>query len=121
MVGDKRDAETALSGLVQSEREALLAFKEALSKKFGDEFLYLKIFGSRARGENQRPSDLDVLVVMRDSNCEIDQEVIRIAVQIDIKYDVLLDCHITTPSWWQEGLDRELLFYHDVEREGILI
>ncbi|HDN73707.1 MAG TPA: nucleotidyltransferase domain-containing protein, partial [Archaeoglobus sp.] len=45
-------------------RSILKALLEALRKRFGDKLISLVVYGSVARGEFRRDSDLDILVII---------------------------------------------------------
>ncbi len=52
--------------LSKIENEALKEFKEKLSNKLGGEILFVWLFGSKARGDFQKESDIDILVVLKN-------------------------------------------------------
>ena len=54
-----------LPHLTQSERAGLAAFIGRLRHCYGDDLLRVVLFGSKARGDFDDESDLDVLVVVR--------------------------------------------------------
>ena len=54
--------------LNQIEKQALKEFKNQLIKKFGSNLVILKLFGSKARGDFHKESDIDVLVIIKNLN-----------------------------------------------------
>ena len=57
--------ETAIKRTIEPEIAALLAdLKRRLQHRFGDRFVALYLFGSRARGDHDPDSDVDVAVVL---------------------------------------------------------
>jgi len=50
--------------LAEPYRSILKALLEALRKRFGDKLISLVVYGSVARGEFRRDSDLDILVII---------------------------------------------------------
>jgi len=49
-----------------NERAGLAAFLERLRQRYGDDLLRVVLFGSKARGDFDTESDVDVLVVLRE-------------------------------------------------------
>lgn len=126
----------SLEHLHQVERDALHAVKAALAREFGGDFVKLVLFGSRARGQacgwaecpdHVNPddlegfTDLDVVIMLRDASWENHKRARRAMGNIDMDHGVVFDVKYDTPEGWADGLDRELLFYEEVEREGIEI
>ena len=54
-----------LAHLAEHERLALAELVERLRRRYGDDLLRVVLFGSKARGDFDEESDLDVLVVVR--------------------------------------------------------
>jgi predicted nucleotidyltransferase len=53
------------SSLTKKEKQALKLFKKELQKAFPNQLHSLKLFGSKARGDAAKYSDVDVLVVLK--------------------------------------------------------
>jgi len=66
----------------------LMELKGRLQEFYGDSLVKLLLFGSRARGDNEPDSDLDILAVLRISAREVE----RVPYPTDIVMD-LLDRH----------------------------
>ena len=59
--------------------------KENISAKYKiDDF---RIFGSTARGHQNRESDIDIIVVLENVDRLIEEELFDIAYEIELKYD----------------------------------
>lgn len=124
-----------LNHLHRAEREALRELKRALRREFGRELLELSLFGSRARGEGcawsrcrrhgmgdaDRLSDLDVVLLLRDASFDLHLRAQDCVDPLELRYDVCIDMKIFSLEEWQEGLDRELLFYREAERDRVEI
>lgn len=98
-----REKEISLS---ENEKTALFEFKNKLREKLGDNFVQLKLFGSRARGEARPESDIDILVITKELDRKIDDIIIDITCQVCLDYDIYL-----------EMLDFSLEKYHRLQRE----
>jgi len=57
-----------ISTLNKTEQKALKEFKELLNKKYPKDIVSIKLFGSKARGDFHKESDVDVMVVLKNEN-----------------------------------------------------
>ena len=59
--------------LSTEEKSALMQFKADLEQALGSQLIELKLFGSKARGDDQPDSDIDVLVIVATDDSHIRQ------------------------------------------------
>jgi predicted nucleotidyltransferase len=116
----------AAKHLIEPEITALLAeLKRRLERRFGERFVALYLFGSRARGDHDPDSDVDVAVIL-------DQEMPRpfdITREIlEDTYDLLLETGYYIQPWplGKGSLDDPVAHLYPrisraVRREGIRI
>lgn len=70
------------------EKEILLTFKKLVSKRFGESIKKFTLFGSRARGEGDEFSDLDVAVLVDVEERLVMGEIIDIATDLWLQSDI---------------------------------
>lgn len=105
--------------LTRPERASLNRFLSDLRRDMGSQVIAVTLFGSRARGQGNRDSDLDVLVVLEDG----DQAAIS-AVRY-LAADALLDCgkFVSTRVWSRARLEAEQArpggLYQNILRDGV--
>ena len=75
--------------LRQAEVQALKTFVRRLHQAFPDQILQVSLFGSKARGESDADSDVDVLVIINQHDRPLRREIIDIASDLSLEYDVL--------------------------------
>ncbi len=88
--------------ITETEREAI----RNLYTRIKDEFLIDKIilFGSKARGDAEKYSDVDLLVLTNTTKTRNDRERLSdIAADINIDYGVALSCLYFNLSEWELG------------------
>jgi predicted nucleotidyltransferase len=105
--------------LTAAEQAALTRFKAALQALLGDNLVSLRLFGSRARGEGTDESDLDVLVLVRESNPTVCRRIAEESLDIDLEYDTNLAPAILSVSEYEKNREYRTPFYKAIEREGL--
>ena len=65
------------------------AIKDDISAKY--KLIDFRVFGSTARGIQDRESDIDILVVLDRVDRQIEEELFDIAYDSELKYDCLID------------------------------
>ena len=106
--------------LRQSERAALTEFVGRLREKLGDRVQQVVLYGSRARNEANAEADVDVLVVLNAVDRLSDDQVVDAAFEVTMKYeDVLLSPVVWSFGRYEQNRADRLLFYRNLERDGI--
>ena len=100
---------------------ALKIFKQKLTERFADKVV-LYLFGSVARGDFHRESDIDVLVLISEKlTREIEKEILNIAFSVELDEDVVLGLLIESKSDWQTPLFQAMPIHKVIVEEGILL
>jgi len=98
---------------------AVADFARELRRRFGDEVLVVSVFGSYARGEANEDSDVDLFVVLENSDWNRRAEVIDLATDIGMPRDLLLSPTVFDRATWELWRSHERALVLDVEREGV--
>ncbi|MBE0467018.1 MAG: nucleotidyltransferase domain-containing protein [Candidatus Desulforudis sp.] len=101
--------------------DALREFCNTIRHKLKDNIIELRLFGSVVRGETTSDSDIDVLVVLRNKDEVSEDIVLDIAVDTNLKYDVLICPIIKRESEYNYPLFQQTYFYRNLQAEGILL
>lgn len=67
--------EEVLAGLSPEDRRAVEQFREGIRHRFGSRLRDLRLFGSKARGDDHDESDIDILVLLDGCN-GVDREAV---------------------------------------------
>ena len=78
--------QTRLGQLTDDERRIAAAFVAKIREKFEHQLVFIILFGSRARGESEPDSDMDMLVVLTDVDSEIWQAIRHLAVEVWLEH-----------------------------------
>lgn len=102
-------------------RAALERFLREIRELAGDRIGSIVVFGSVARGEAHRDSDVDLLVVWDGSAWEAVKLMSRVSTPILIESGVDIVPHPVTPAQFEALRQHPSTFYQNVEREGLLV
>ncbi len=108
-----------MPALLPSERAALDEFCAALRARFGARLRRIALFGSRARGEGDEDSDLDVFVEVDDLSHAEGREVGHLAGDMLTRHDVLLSPFAVSTAHFEHLRSRERLIAREIERDAV--
>ena len=106
--------------LSKRERRALAAAVAVLKDRFPVEQVVL--FGSRARGEGDAESDLDLLVLTaREVVWTERRAVVDALFDVELTHDVVLSPLIVSAREWRQGAYRILPIHEEIDRDGVVV
>lgn len=108
-----------LCHLMPQERVALAEFLSQLRGVFDDQITHVWLFGSKARGDFDQESDVDLLMVVRDGSDALRRPIGDIAYTLSLEHGVLLCEHIVSAWRFAQMRARQEPLYKNVMREGI--
>ena len=112
--------EKHIPSLNSEESLAITKLKSVLKSHFT--LCDLVLFGSKARGDFERDSDTDILIVAKDpDDFNNRSKVSDIVFEINMEFNTLLSCILRNESKWESGIGEYTAFIEDVAKEGIHI
>lgn len=104
--------------LKENEQKALQKLKQRLLEKYPATEIIL--FGSKARGDFHRESDIDLLILFDlPLNSKFEEEVTRITFDIELEYDVIFGKIIENKKYWNSSLAHAMPLHWNIDQEGI--
>ena len=100
---------------------ALESLAGALRERWGGALLELHLFGSHARGEAHEASDVDVCVVLDRAGWRERREVIDLATDIGLSFDLVLSATVFDGPTWRRWRRQERPLVMDIDREGVAL
>ena len=89
-------------------------FKQSIEEKY--KVVDMKLFGSSARGDFSKSSDIDIMVRLPKVDRTIEEELFDIAYDLELEYDCLIDV-IVLP----EDMIDSIPLYQNIEKDGVAV
>lgn len=100
---------------------ALTKAGDTLRARIPDEVISIYAFGSRVRGDHGENSDLDVLVVVRVRNVEVENAVIEVFLEEEMRSGIPIEPTIKDLASFDLERTHHTPFYENVIHEGIAL
>ena len=108
-----------LDHLTDRERETLSEFLQGLRHRFDGQVREVILFGSRARGEAEPESDMDVVVVLREVDLAARRGVRYLAVEVWLRHGIYVSTRVWSQAHWGRLEQLQTLLYQNIRRDGI--
>lgn len=108
-----------LDHLTDRERETLSEFLGGLRERFDGRVQAVVLFGSRARGEAEPESDMDVVVVLREVDLAASKGVRHLAVEVWLRHGIYVSTRVWSQAHWRRLEQLQTLLYQNIRRDGI--
>ena len=106
--------------LTTREQAALAALVDRLRQRYGDDLLRVVLFGSKARGDFDAESDLDVLVVVRAKDYwSCWREITDLTTQLLLETGVNLSALVRDETRYQWWAVHHAPIYNSIQRDGV--
>jgi uncharacterized protein len=101
------------------EAPAVAEFCAWIRARFGDRLRRIALFGSRARGDGDETSDVDVLVVVDGLTGAERRDIARQSGDAVTLYDVIVAPFAVSTERWEELVARERLIAREIDRDAV--
>jgi len=89
-------------------------FRQTVENKYN--IIEMKLFGSFARGDYSKTSDIDLMVRLPKVDRNIEEDLFNIAYDLELEYDCVIDV-IVLP----QNFNNNIMIYRNIQKEGIAI
>lgn len=103
------------------EKSALTQFKTDLEQVLSGQLIELKLFGSKARGDDRPNSDIDVLVIVATDDWRIRDKVYDVATDILLQRDVCISPKVISKKKFEQLCKERTSFMSNVSRHAITV
>lgn len=107
--------------LTENEWNAIQAFVYKVQQHFPDQVLSILLYGSRARGDARPDSDMDLLVVMANSDLKTRRLIRELAVEVWLTYGIYLSTRIWSEAERRQHAAIPTAFYGNLQQDAITV
>jgi predicted nucleotidyltransferase len=106
--------------LNEREKRGIAEASRMLKERFPVEEVIL--FGSKARGDHDEESDIDLLLLTsRPVHWKEREAIIDALFDVELTYDVVISILINTIHDWNDGICTAFPIHKEITREGVLV
>ena len=108
------------TALPKREREAVEKAVSVLKKQFPVQRVIL--YGSKARGDYDKHSDVDLLLITsRSLHWKEEKAIVGALFDIGMEYDVIFSPLFASGDEWEGGIFMEFPIYREITRDGAIV
>jgi predicted nucleotidyltransferase len=108
-----------LEHLSSEEKHVLQELKKILENRLGSQLIKIALFGSKARGDFDPDSDLDLAVIVRGLTRELKNEIYNDVGELELEYLIPLSTFVISEEQFDFLKKRERRIALDIESEGV--
>lgn len=110
-------------GLSEQEQLALKEFKRKLRDKAKDNLVFIKLFGSKARGEScQKKGDVDLFIVFKKEDRKTENILLDILCELEWKFeDVFFEVMTYSEDRYNRVKREQWPIILNIEKDGIIV
>ena len=102
-----------------SERSAIAKYITQIGDRYPERILSMTLFGSKARGDADAESDIDLLALVDEESNSFRSELWRIASDVSLEHNVVLSVRVYAQARWAESRRIRLPLTRSIVADGI--
>lgn len=105
----------------EQDRNIVMELKQRLPVEVKSHLARLILYGSRARGDADEDSDLDLVALVDEKTPELEAQIEDIAYRLmaDHNFQPIISLKVFSEERFRQAAAKGLSFYRNIEREGI--
>jgi len=106
--------------LTEKESKVISSFIKDLREKVGDDIVFIKLFGSKARGDFDKNSDIDIFILVKRKKGVRDQ-ISDISAEYFFETDIPISTVVYSVFEYKKNKALGSFFFENVEKEGVTL
>jgi predicted nucleotidyltransferase len=94
-------------------------FSEDTQRILQDNLVAEYLFGSTARDEAGKYSDIDILIIVQQFDHQIRKRLSGLSSEYSINHGIYISPIIKNAEIWEKNKTHKTLFYQEIERDGV--
>jgi len=115
----KNDRRKIIMRTTRKENRIIKLLSKEISEFLGDNLVSITLFGSKARGNFDKDSDIDILIVVHNKNRKIREKLYDILFNIDPYYDYRISLKLLSTFEYQKNVEMNSPFIENLNRDGV--
>ena len=107
------------SHLKINEKRAVTQFINKIKTELGKNIISVNLFGSKVRGDFDRDSDIDILIIVKEYNISLVNKIVDAQVDFLLKYDANLSPVIFSENEYLKNKELGSPFFENIEKESV--
>ena len=108
-----------IGSLSEKEEQVIKQFKQELIARFPEKIVTVLVYGSKARGDYHDESDIDVLVISKESDWKFTDRVREIGYALDEEIDYRLSIQVMSEEKIAYLRDNNFQFAQNIFRDSV--
>jgi len=109
-----------MPGSLNTKEEKVVAeFIEKLKSQFGKAVKMTLLYGSKARGDDTKKSDIDLFVLLDKADYKIRDKIVDLAFDLFLEHEVLISPRVISMNEYELLKRWETSFYKNLQKDGI--
>ena len=104
----------SLAHLSVTEQSALKTYVNLIRSRYPQRIMAVALFGSKARGDDDPESDLDLIVIVDSEDNPFRSALWKIASEISLEYNILISARIFSQNRWEKTRSFRLPLYRGI-------
>ena len=105
--------------LTDVEQDAVSECVDKIREALGENLITIKMLGSKARGDFDSESDIDLFILVRERTVAVMHVISGIAAETDLKYDTNLSPVIFSLFEFEKNKALETSFVKNLQKDGV--
>ncbi|MBC8526250.1 MAG: nucleotidyltransferase domain-containing protein [Candidatus Cloacimonetes bacterium] len=106
--------------LTRKEAKTVTSFVKELKEKLGNEIVFIKLFGSKVRGDFTKDSDIDIFILVKRRK-GIRDKISEISAEYFYQTDVPISTVVSSVFEYKKNKELKSFFLEKVEKEGVTL